>query len=174
MFVFEKFFQDQEECQRKKINTMTDIQYVAGVRDGKWKAYLPHAFQPLQASRCHHKYLYYYLKRKAGDEWRAGGNLRSTKEEQQGIEFLSYTLKSSKQFSEVPSHYPLLTYLQRPPIPFFFLFNCVFRAEPVAYGGSQAKDLIRAVAASQYHSHSIARSELHLKPTPQLTATLDP
>ena len=58
---------------------------------------------------------------------------------------------------------------------FFFFFFFVFsRAAPVAYGGSQARGLIRAVAAGLHHSHSNAESEPHLRPTPQLTATLDP
>ena len=51
----------------------------------------------------------------------------------------------------------------------YFIF-LPFRAEPVAYGGSQA---IGATAASLYHSDSHAGSELHLQPTPQLTATPD-
>lgn len=46
-------------------------------------------------------------------------------------------------------------------------------AAPTAYGSSQAGGLIGAVAARLYHSHSHARSELLLRPTPQLTATLD-
>ena len=33
------------------------------------------------------------------------------------------------------------------------------------------RNRIRAVAASLYHSHHNARSEPHLQPTPQLTAT---
>ena len=44
----------------------------------------------------------------------------------------------------------------------------------MAYGGSQARGLIRAVATSLHHSHSDAGSELHLQPTPQLTATPNP
>ena len=50
----------------------------------------------------------------------------------------------------------------------FFLF-CIFRAAPEAHGGSQARGQMRAVA----DSHSIMGSELHLLPTPQLTATPD-
>ena len=57
------------------------------------------------------------------------------------------------------------------PLPLFFFF-CPFRATPAAYGGSQSRGLIRAVAA--VHSHSNARSEPRLQPTPHLTATLDP
>ena len=52
----------------------------------------------------------------------------------------------------------------------FFFF--AFWAIPEAYGGSQARDQIRATAAG--HSHSHDRSELHLRPTPQLMATRDP
>ena len=58
-----------------------------------------------------------------------------------------------------------------------FFFFCLFafsRAAPTAYGGFQARGLIRAVAASLCHSHSHTGSELHLQPIPQLTATLDP
>ena len=44
----------------------------------------------------------------------------------------------------------------------------------MAYGGSQATGPIGAVAASLRHSHSSAGSKLHLRPTPQLRATLDP
>ena len=48
-----------------------------------------------------------------------------------------------------------------------------FRATPMAYRGSQARGLIGAVAAGLRQRHSNARSELHLRPTPQLMATLD-
>ena len=37
---------------------------------------------------------------------------------------------------------------------FLFFVFCLFRTTPVAYGGSQARGLIGAVAASQHHSHS--------------------
>ena len=48
------------------------------------------------------------------------------------------------------------------------------RAASMACGGSQARGLIGAAAPSLHHSHSNARSELHLRPTPQLTAMPDP
>ena len=58
---------------------------------------------------------------------------------------------------------------------FYFLIFFVFsRAAPAAYGGSQARDLIRAVATGLHHSHSNAKSEPHLRPIPQLMAMLDP
>ena len=55
----------------------------------------------------------------------------------------------------------------------FFVF-CLFRAAPVAHGGSQARGLIGALAAGLCQGHSNARSKPRLRPTPQLTATLDP
>ena len=63
-------------------------------------------------------------------------------------------------------------------IPVFcFFFFCLFRATPATPGSSQARDLIGATAVSLPHSHNkarSARSELHLRPTPQLTAMPDP
>ena len=56
---------------------------------------------------------------------------------------------------------------------FIYLFS-LFRAAPMAYGGSQARGPIQAVAAGQHHSHSNSRSEPHLQCTPQLMATPDP
>ena len=59
----------------------------------------------------------------------------------------------------------------------FFLFCFVFllfKAAPVAYGGSQARDQIRATAADLHHSHSNAGSMPYLRAPPQLTATRDP
>ena len=55
----------------------------------------------------------------------------------------------------------------------FILFFLLFRATPEAYGGSQDKGLTGAVAAGLHHSHSNARAEPHLQPTPQLTVTPD-
>ena len=58
----------------------------------------------------------------------------------------------------------------------FFCCCCLFAfsgAAPMAYGGSQARGRIRAVAAVLHQSHSDAGSELHLRPTPQLLAMPD-
>ena len=44
----------------------------------------------------------------------------------------------------------------------------------MAYGDSQARGQIGAVAAGLLQSHSNAGPKLHLQPTPQLMATLDP
>ena len=57
---------------------------------------------------------------------------------------------------------------------FFFLVFCLFRAAPMAYGGSQARGQIGAVPNGLCHSHSNAGSEPHLRPTPQLMAMPDP
>ena len=62
-----------------------------------------------------------------------------------------------------------------------FLFVCLFlfflfafsRATPAAYGGSQTRGLIGAVATGLDHSHSNAGSEPCLQPTPQLMAMPD-
>ena len=54
---------------------------------------------------------------------------------------------------------------------FFFVFS---RATLVAHGGSQARGLVRVVAAGLCHSHGNTRSEPRLRPTPQLMATPDP
>ena len=53
-------------------------------------------------------------------------------------------------------------------------FVFVFLGPHPQHGSSQARGQIRAAAASLHHSHSHAIPELHLQPTPQLTATLDP
>ena len=64
----------------------------------------------------------------------------------------------------------------------FFVFGLFFafsRAAPAGYGGSQVRGPIGAFAAGLLlwlllQSHSNARSEPCLPPTPQLTAMLDP
>ena len=73
-----------------------------------------------------------------------------------------------------------LKYLREPrclemtrTLVFFFCLFAIFWAAPAAYGGSQARGQMRAVAASLHHSHNMG-SELCLQPTPQLTTTPDP
>ena len=61
-----------------------------------------------------------------------------------------------------------------PPYSCYLFIYFLFRAAPVACGGSQARGPTAARAAGLCHSHSNARSEICLQPTPQLTATLDP
>ena len=68
----------------------------------------------------------------------------------------------------VPDVYYLSFFLS-----FFGLF-VFFRAAPTAYGVSQARGPIRAIAASLSQSHSNAGSEPHLQLTPQLTAMPNP
>ena len=63
------------------------------------------------------------------------------------------------------------------PACFLFLLFClfgIFGAVPSAYGDSQARDQIGAVAADLPQSHSNAGSGPRLQPTPQLMAMLDP
>ena len=60
---------------------------------------------------------------------------------------------------------------------FLFVCFCLFafsRAAPVAYGGSQDRRLMGAVAAGLRQSHSNEQSEPLLQSTPQVTATPDP
>ena len=63
---------------------------------------------------------------------------------------------------------------------FFFSFLsfccccCYFLGRSCAYGGSQARGWIGAVATGLRQSHSNVGSKPRLRPTPQLTATLDP
>ena len=47
-------------------------------------------------------------------------------------------------------------------VRFYLFFISLFRAAPAAYGGSQARGWIRAIAASLHHSHWNIRSEPHL------------
>ena len=56
---------------------------------------------------------------------------------------------------------------------FFFCLFAISWATPAAYGGSQARGRIRAVASGLRQSHSNSGSEPRLQPTPQLTATPD-
>ena len=57
---------------------------------------------------------------------------------------------------------------------FIHSFIYSFGGAPTTYGGSQARDPIRAVATGLLHSHSNARSEPCLHPTLQLMVMPDP
>ena len=56
---------------------------------------------------------------------------------------------------------------------FFFFFFAISWATAAAYGGSQARGLIGAVATGLRQSHSNAGSEPRLQPTPLPMATPD-
>ena len=56
---------------------------------------------------------------------------------------------------------------------FFVVVVAISWAAPAAYGGSQARGRIGAVATGLRQSHSNTGSEPRLQPTPQLTATPD-
>ena len=55
----------------------------------------------------------------------------------------------------------------------FVLFVCLFRAEPVAYVGSQARGGIGDVVAAYTTATATRDSKSSLQHTPQFTATLD-
>ena len=57
---------------------------------------------------------------------------------------------------------------------FVFVVVAISWAAPAAYGGSQARGLIGAVATGLRQSHSNSGSEPRLQPTPQLRAMRDP
>ena len=69
----------------------------------------------------------------------------------------------------------LKTFSKLPFYLFIYLFGlfAISWATPVAYGGSQARGPIGAVATGLRQSHSNAGSEPRLQPTPQLMATPD-
>ena len=84
-----------------------------------------------------------------------------------------------------PAQPPMLGYLEAAaPVDFpetegahslaFIFYFLLFRAAPAAYGDSQARGPIGAVAAGLCHSHGNAGYQPRLRPTPQLTATPDP
>ena len=54
------------------------------------------------------------------------------------------------------------TFYNKPAFFFFFLsfVFCVFRASPVAYGGSQARGWIGAVATGLHHRHSLSQRQI--------------
>ena len=83
--------------------------------------------------------------------------------------FDSVTWKISKS-SQLPKYYVQCSVLLF--IFYFFVFLFLWAA-PAAYGGSQARGRIGAVATGLRQSHSNAGSEPRLQPTPQLMATQD-
>ena len=54
---------------------------------------------------------------------------------------------------------------------YMYSFILLFRVTTAAYGSSQARGPIGAVAAGLHHGHSNKGSEPQLQPIPQLTAT---
>ena len=83
-------------------------------------------------------------------------------------------------FLSIPYTYFIFEYICifRSLFGFVCLFVCfcflLFRATPEVYGDSQARGPIGSTAAGLRQSHSNARSDPGLRPTPQLTATPDP
>ena len=93
--------------------------------------------------------------------------------------FLGGTLSSpSPQTARImiKSNFPFYQHCLFQVLIFFFFapFFVGGDADPTAYGDSQARGPIGATATGLHHSHSTARSKLHLQPTPQITATPDP
>ena len=76
--------------------------------------------------------------------------------------------------------FALLLHLKNISLPFILSnFLCLWypfflRAAGMAYGSSHDRGQIKATAAGLHHSYSNAKSELHLRPAPQLMAMPDP
>ena len=98
----------------------------------------------------------------------------------------SFLIRTKPLLHETAPTNPLLRFLSSRKyfISFYFIYLffvflsfvvvvAISWAAPAAYGGSQARGRIRAVATSLRQSHSNAGSEPRLQPTPQLTATPD-
>ena len=85
-------------------------------------------------------------------------NIRSVLSYQRGT--LSFDWRT---FWEVPPHWLKALNSVASASLFFFLCLCVssYKASPSAYGDSQARGRIGAIAAGVYHSHSNARSPTH-------------
>ena len=67
-----------------------------------------------------------------------------------------------------------LTLSSFPKIFLSFFFFLLFRGALAAYGVSQARGRIGAIASRRCHSHSKAGSKPCLQTTPELTAMTDP
>ena len=76
--------------------------------------------------------------------------------------------------SELSHPETVVLWLSAEPIFFLIIIFFVFFVFSMAYGGSQARGLTRAVASGLHHSPSNVGSKPHLRPTPQLMATPDP
>ena len=93
------------------------------------------------------------------------------------MNYLEFFCVGNSSLSHIKRLYVFIIYILYIYFILFYLFICLFAiswAAPAAYGGSQARGRIGAVAASLHHSHSHVGSEPHLRPTPQLTETPDP
>ena len=86
----------------------------------------------------------------------------------------SLICRATRELSTAHAFNLLTTTLFLLQISLLSFFFGLFRAAPMAYGGSQARGQIGAVAASLHQSHSTMGYEMGLQPTAQLTATLDP
>ena len=82
------------------------------------------------------------------------------------LNITNYQKNANQNYHEVPHHTNQNGHL--------FFFSFFPRAAPTAYGSSQARGLNGAASASLHQSHSNQGSEPCLRPTPQLTAMLDP
>ena len=105
-----------------------------------------------------------------------GGDKRGSGTRHKYFTILTTHISERKQLGKVEDLELLLWFKKDGSGEKCLVFFFLFRVTAMAYGVSQTMGLIRATAASLHHrhSHSNARSELCLQPTPQITAALDP
>ena len=92
--------------------------------------------------------------RAAGTQWKSTGHRAQKLMDPNHLLLQPYLFPDVGCFS-----HPLLSVLIPSGHFFFLVFS---RASPMAYGGSQTRGLIRAIAARLHHSHSNAESKLRL------------
>ena len=107
-------------------------------------------------------------------KWQKDKKKDKKKKEEMAV-YLSYpcflcTHFQASDFLRMPDQDDFLR-LQIPVLSFFFCLFAISWAAPAAYGGSQARGQIGAVATGLRQSHSNEGSEPHLRPTPQTYTT---
>ena len=84
----------------------------------------------------------------------------------------SWLTEDAKKIYRIISSYKVQNW-ETLNLMYLFIYLCLFRVSPTAYGGSQGRGQIGAAAASLRQGYSNKGSQPRLWPTPQLTAMLD-
>ena len=87
---------------------------------------------------------------------------------------MTYHLPLSRMYASKQQTQQVLAHIWKNWKTIFCVFFAISWAAPMAYGGSQARGQMGAVASGLNQSHSNMGSEPLLQPTPQLTAMQDP
>ena len=89
------------------------------------------------------------------------------------VYFLVWPYGKCHSLPDVVSFQFYCVYIEKKYI-YTYIFFVLSRAAPAAYGCSQARGLIGALATGLHQNHSDMGSEPHLRSTPELTETPDP